>query len=248
MPRPGRSGGPTSPAPVGNRAPPAATMSEKNLSGSVYAALSERILRWDYLPGHRITEEGLCSEFGVSRSPVREALHMLSENGLIERKPRLGYRVRLLDFKEINELYELRLAIEEFVIARICSEGMDESKIDELIVFWSHILAKLPETASLVPAADEEFHESLARFMENKILSTTLGDIDRRIHFVRMADITSQERALATCTEHLALLRAIRARDLAAAHATLRRNIEGGRASAERAIKEALAHAYRNRE
>ena len=223
-------------------------MTEKNLSGSVYAALSERILRWDYLPGHRITEEGLCAEFGVSRSPVREALHMLSENGLIERKPRVGYRVRLLDFREINELYELRLAIEEFVIARICSEGMDEGKIGELIGFWSDILGRLPETASLVPAADEEFHESLSLLMRNHTLAEALRDIDSRIHFVRMSDITSQERVLATCTEHLELLAAIRSRNAASALSVLRRNIEGGRASAEHAIKEALAHAYRNRE
>ena len=223
-------------------------MSEKNLSGSVYATLSERILRWDYLPGHRITEEGLCNEFGVSRSPVREALHMLSENGLIERKPRLGYRVRLLDFKEINELYELRLAIEEFVVARICGEGMDETNIEELTVFWTNLLKGLPETAHLVPAADEGFHESLSRLLRNETLEEALRDIDRRIHFVRMSDITSPERAIATCTEHLELLRALRLRDRDAALATLRRNIEGGRASAERAIKEALAHAYRNRE
>ena len=223
-------------------------MLEKNLSGSVYAALSERILRWDYLPGHRITEEGLCSEFGVSRSPVREALHMLSENGLIERKPRLGYRVRLVDFKEINELYELRLAIEEFVITRICDEGMNEQKADELIAFWSNLLAKLPEMANLVPAADEDFHESLSRLLCNDILAMALRDIDRRIHFVRMSDITSEERVIVTCTEHLELLRAIKSRNRATALEALRRNIEGGRASAERAIKEALAHAYRNRD
>ncbi|MDA8410427.1 MAG: GntR family transcriptional regulator [Treponema sp.] len=223
-------------------------MSEKNLSESVYATLSERILRWDYLPGHRITEEGLCNEFGVSRSPVREALHMLSENGLIERKPRLGYRVRLVDFKEINELYELRLAIEEFVIARICRDGMDGNKLEELAGLWSGILERLPDRAGLVPSADEDFHESLSLLLRNDILSEALRDIDRRIHFVRLSDITSQERVVATCTEHLELLGAIRARDLKAALSTLRRNIEGGRASAERAIKEALAHAYRNRD
>ncbi|HUX38436.1 MAG TPA: GntR family transcriptional regulator [Rectinemataceae bacterium] len=223
-------------------------MPEKNLSESVYAALSERILRWDYMPGRRITEEELCAEFAMSRSPVREALHMLVENGLIERRPRQGYSVRLLDFKEINELYEFRLAIEEFVIARICSQGMDDDRIEELLALWSDLHARLPETAGLVPAADEEFHESLSGLTRNGAIVDALRDIDRRIHFVRLSDITSPERALCTCTEHMEILRAIRKRDLAAALAALRRNIEGGRSSVERAIKEALAHAYSSHE
>ena len=52
-----------------------------NLSTDVFSVLKERIIRWEYAPGHRFTEEGLCDEFGVSRSPVREALRMLVETG-----------------------------------------------------------------------------------------------------------------------------------------------------------------------
>ncbi|MDQ2691396.1 MAG: GntR family transcriptional regulator, partial [Chloroflexota bacterium] len=50
------------------------------LSTDVFSTLKERIIRWEYAPGHRLTEERLCEEFGVSRSPVREALRMLVEN------------------------------------------------------------------------------------------------------------------------------------------------------------------------
>lgn len=223
-------------------------MPRKSLSGKVYAVLSERILGWDYLPGHRITEEGLCAEFDVSRSPVREALHMLAENGLIERRARQGYRVKLLDFKRIDELYEFRLAIEEYVIARICREGVEEGRIDAMLAYWSDLGDRLPETSGLVPAADEEFHESLSKLTGNETLVEALVNIDQRIHFVRLADITSLERVVATCEEHVGLLRAIQTHDVEAALGMLRRNIEGGRAAAERAIKEALAHAYRNDE
>lgn len=223
-------------------------MAEKNLSESIYNQLSERILRWDYLPGHRFTEEGLCEEFKVSRSPVREVLNMLAENGLVEKKPRLGYTVRLLDFREINELYDVRLALEEFVIVRICGQGMEEGRLGELLSWWSDIHAGLPETASLVPAADESFHETLSTLTRNDTLAKALKDIDRRIHFVRLADFSSNDRVVTTCVEHMELLRAIRDGDVDRALDALRRNIEGGRSSVERAIKEALARAYRIRE
>jgi DNA-binding GntR family transcriptional regulator len=218
-----------------------------NLGESISAKLTERILRWDYLPGHRFTEEGLCAEFSVSRSPVREALNSLVANGLVEKRPKVGYQVRHLDFEEIDELYDVRLALEEFVIARLCALDARGKRIDELIAFWDELLRGLPERASLVPAADEKFHETLASFLKNGALLKALKDIDRRIHFVRLADITSPERVRATCAEHVELLEAIRGRDAAGAIDVLRRNIEGGRSSVELAIKEALAHAYRSR-
>lgn len=219
-------------------------MAEQNLSESIYAALSERILRWDYLPGRRLTEEALCAEFEVSRSPVREALHMLAENGLIERRARQGYSVRLLDFKEINELYELRLAIEEYVVGRLCREGLAQERLAGFEEHWRRLLEGLPGTAGLVPSADEEFHESLAGLIGNGAVLSAMRDIDRRIHFVRLSDITSPERVLATCREHLELLAAVGGRETEAALRILRQNIEGGRSSVEKAVKEALAHAY----
>ena len=181
----------------------------------------------------------------MSRSPVREALNALVENGLVEKRPRVGYHVKLLDFEEIDELYEMRLALEEFVVSRLCNQGMDTKRIDELLAYWRDLQSRLPETSSLVPSSDEKFHETLASFAKNGTLARAIKDIDRRIHFVRLADITSPARVEATCAEHLELLAAIRDKDSVLALDALRRNINGGRSSVELAIKEALAHAYR---
>ncbi len=222
-------------------------MGKSTLGRTIFSTLAERILRWDYLPGYRFTEEALCAEFEVSRSPVREALNMLAENGLVERKPMQGCSVRLLDFDEIDELYDVRLALEEFVVARLCRRELEAERVDELMAYWADLHDRLPETANLVPAADERFHETLAGLAKNGALSKALEDIDRRIHFVRMADFRSAERVRSTCAEHLELLRAIKEKDETRAIGTLRLNIEGGRSSVESAIKEALAHAYRNK-
>src|SRR5437867_13404471 len=60
----------------------------------IFTALKSRIIRWEYPPGYRFTEEEICKEFGVSRSPVRETLRMLEEHGLVDKVPYRGCTVR----------------------------------------------------------------------------------------------------------------------------------------------------------
>jgi DNA-binding GntR family transcriptional regulator len=98
--------------------------SSPNISSEVFSTLKERIIRWDYAPGHRFTEEALCDEFGMSRSPIREALRMLVENGLVDKEPHRGYSVKQPDMKEIFDLYDVRLALETYVVATLAQKGM----------------------------------------------------------------------------------------------------------------------------
>ena len=78
-------------------------MTEKSSrSEEIFETLKSRIIRWDYPPGYRLTEDTLCSEFSVSRIPVREALHMLVENNLVDRVPHRGCTVKQLNLGEIN--------------------------------------------------------------------------------------------------------------------------------------------------
>ena len=80
----------------------AGTMS--TLSASIVATLTERIISWQYPPEHRLTEEGLCREFAVSRSPAREALLVLATNGFVRRSANRGYVVRQVNLRELEEL------------------------------------------------------------------------------------------------------------------------------------------------
>ena len=158
-----------------------------NLSSEVFSALKERIIRWEYAPGHRFTEEGLCEEFGVSRSPVREALRMLVENKLVEKAPHKGYSVKQLDMKQIHELYDVRMALETFVIERLAQGNYPEKEWKELYRSWQNLrkatLTSLADFAQL----DEAFHEQLASWTGNKTLLQQIQSIDERLHF-RMAE------------------------------------------------------------
>jgi len=98
--------------------------------------------------------------------------------------------------------------------------------------------------ASNAAGEDEEFHRLLAAECGNGALARTLADIDARIHFVRISDITNTERLKITCADHLEIIEALKRRDREKAVASLRRNIEWGKTNVEAAIRDALVRAH----
>jgi len=215
-----------------------------NLSGDVFTALKNRIIHWRYPPGYRFTEEGLCEEFGVSRSPVREALRMLVENGLVVKEPHKGYCVKQPDMREIYELYELRLALELYVVDLLAKKGIPETERQRLSEVWQKLLDKTPLNVNDFSEKDEEFHEALAALTNNKSLMQHLHSIDERLHFIRMMDITSSERLRTTCEQHIRILECIKDGDVHCAREALEMNIQDGRDNVEQAVKTALAKSY----
>ena len=220
------------------------SQSAHNLSTKIYALLKDRIIHWQYPPGHRFTEEGLCDEFNVSRSPIREVLRMLVENGLVEKQPFKSYSVRQLDLQEIHELYDVRSALELFIVERLITQGMPLTEWEDLHSTWQTILDHLPQTMNDFADKDEQFHETLAACTGNKILIQYLHNIDERLHFIRMSDITTTERLRTTCEHHLRILECIREKDINCAREAILMNIEEGRKNVEQAVKEALAKVF----
>lgn len=223
-------------------------MTEKISRGDeIFAMLKARIIHWEYPPGHRLTEEMLCSEFGVSRIPVREALHMLVENNLVDRIPHRGCTVKQPNLEEIDELYELRLALELYVVEQLARSGMPLHLRAELAENWRR-LEKTSDLRALdgetLARQDEAFHEGLAAALGNRSLLAHLRLVNERLFFTRMSDITTAERLAITCRQHLDILEQIAGGELAAARAALQANIDFGRHNVESALKEALARAY----
>ena len=215
-----------------------------NLSTEIFTVLKDRIISWEYASGHRFTEEGLCEEFGVSRSPIREALRMLVENNLVEKAPYKSYSVKQLDLQEIHELYDVRLALETFAIERLVERGYPQANWEELYGIWKNLRKASMAGSSDFAMRDEEFHEMLVIWTGNRTLLQQIRSIDERLHFIRMTDITTPERLRATCEQHLRILDCIRDKNIECARKALQTNIEDGRKNVEHAIKEALARAY----
>ena len=216
-------------------------------AAEIFAALKQRILQWEYPPGYRFTEDELCREFGVSRSPVRETLRMLEENGLVEKVPYRGCTVKQPDWAAINELYDVRLILEAAVVELLAERGMPAAELDALTQTW-RAQAALPLDATIdgrvLAQLDREFHEVLARAAGNKTLYGLLETINERLHFIRMIDITTVNRLWETARQHLGILDTIAARDPEAARRAMRANIEGARVQVRNAMKEVLARLY----
>lgn len=215
-----------------------------NLSTDIFKTLKDRIIVFQYPPGYRFTEEALCAEFGVSRSPVREALRMLVENDLVDKTPYKGYSVKQLDLKEIHELYDLRLALETFVVERLAQRGISGKDLQPLIEIWKKLRKAELTDSSIFSVKDEEFHETLAALLGNQSLLQQIRSIDEKLHFIRMSDITTIARLRTTCEQHLRILDCLKEEDVQGAREAMLVNIEAGRKNVDHAIKEALAKAY----
>ncbi|WP_084517545.1 GntR family transcriptional regulator [Desulfatiglans anilini] len=97
----------------------------------VYTHLRDKVLCGEIPPSSRLVELHLARELGVSRTPVREALHLLEREGLVESIPRMGYLVKRIDPQEVGEICEIR-AVNEALAARWALERMVLSVFDEM--------------------------------------------------------------------------------------------------------------------
>jgi DNA-binding GntR family transcriptional regulator len=216
-----------------------------NLSATIVATLKEQILHWRYPPEHRLTEAELCEKFGVSRSPVREALRILATDGFVKKMPNRGYAVKQYNLREIEELYEVRLALELFVVGSLARQGApDNGEISALKRTWTALLDGSSKKDEELARLDTQFHETLAHTVGNKSLVRQLRAINERLMLFRMIDFGKAHRVESTCRQHLEILKRIAARDVAGARKAMQRNIEEGRDNVHTAIKDALARAY----
>lgn len=219
-----------------------------NLSLSIVAALKDQIIHWHYPPEHRLTEAELCKEYGVSRSPVREALRMLASDGFVKKLPNRAYVVRQYNLGEIEELYDLRLALELYTVERLATKGPlrqnDKVAISELKRTWTALLNGSAKKAEELARLDTLFHETLAQALGNNPLLHHLRAINERLMLFRMIDFDKSDRAESTCRQHLKILKCIIAGDASGARTAMQRNIEEGKNNVHTAIKDALAKAY----
>jgi len=148
-------------------------LKKTNLSEQAYRLLTERILNGEYPAGTRLTEEALAGEFGVSRTPMREALRRLTAEGLIEPLPRRGLRVTSPDDAEIAELFLCRSLIEP----RVLAEALPRIPKEEIKSLLDRLESATPEESL---AVDEAMHRLAATYCGNRFLREIIENLIRR--------------------------------------------------------------------
>ena len=191
----------------------------------IYRQLKAMILGFYLYPGVRITENELAARFGVSRTPVREALQRLAAEGYITIRPKQGCFVTDVDIERINNYYEVRMALEMRGLELACL-SMSDTQLRKLAAQWDpqQVPATPPPMETMV-ARDEGFHMALARGAGNAVLAGYLEDINEHIHIVRRLDFTEATRVDQTYAEHHEIVQRLLDRDADGAKALMLRHI-----------------------
>lgn len=198
----------------------------------VYAQLKRDVAEFSLVPGDRFTESEISERLGVSRTPVRQALFRLQQEGYVEVLFRSGWRVLPFDFDQFEQLYDLRMVLETTAVHRLCESDhrVDRSLLDSLAGIW--LVPATQRSADTVQVAqwDEEFHCALVAAAGNAEMARVHRDVTDRIRIIRRLDFTQQSRVDATYEEHAKILKSIRANRGDQAAMLLRAHIETSQA------------------
>lgn len=195
------------------------------LASTVYHALREAILQREFDPGEPLTEHDLCRRFGVSRTPVREALAKLERDRLVRVVPKKGAFVRSASPDEIRELYEIREALEALVV-RLAAPRLDDAELAAFEERFRELRARgAAATDTEVRLIGEEFHRYLAKRAGNGKLLEVLELIGEQIQSVWVMAILAPRRVQGLIREHLGILEALRAGEVARAERLMVRHV-----------------------
>ncbi len=164
-----------------------------------------------YLPGDRLREEEIGARFGVSRTPVREALRRLEADGIIEHRPRIGAVIRSLEHNEIVELYEMRIVLER-TAARMAAQHGAEAEFEALAA-WNDRIEALRGSPAAGAAINQDFHRGLYLAARNRFLIEAARALNNALLLLGQTTYVDPDRIDVVVAEHRALLRALRSRD-----------------------------------
>lgn len=196
------------------------------LRDQVHDELQARISDGRLRPGDRIFEQELAIEFGVSRVPVREAIRMLQSAGMVEVRPRRrGVFVRSLDRQQLEELFDVREALEALA-AKLAAERSDSADVEQLGELTTRAREALDSAdTDAMSEANTGFHDTLVGMSRNELLASMLEPLHGRLAALFRLNLEPER----VCAEHEELYAAIAAGDADRASELARRHVRASR-------------------
>lgn len=187
----------------------------------------ERIVRRELQPGQRVTEEELAVEFGVSRTPVREAVKRLADMGVVVIFPRARLEVAPVQAEDFCQITQLREDLECLALT-LALPRMSEENVGELGKLAGRC-QELAERGSRLETfrADSEFHLAIAAMSGNAYLLEALRRLDVKVLLCRVMLCLSEEKIRDSVRFHLELLEAMGRREVEEACALMRQHVRG---------------------
>lgn len=180
---------------------------------TVYEALKGQIMNNKLSGGSQLLEDAISAGFGVSRTPVREALAKLESEGLIEPIPRHGYRVLPITIDDIREIYQVLSPLETVAAELLAEKKPNTLEVQSLQEAVHEMAAALKaDDLDAWAAADEKFHARLVDLCGNLRLAKAAHLLFAQSHRVRLFTLRLREKPLSSVKNHGALVEAIRKR------------------------------------
>jgi len=198
----------------------------KSIRQKIYDHLREQLLSGEIPPHQHLIETKIAKEIGTSRTPVREALHNLELEGLIESIPRVGYIVKSIKETEVEEICEIRKAIEE-VATRRAIEKAPQRLVEELRknISISEEKAIHGDQKSFIDL-DAQFHEIITKMSGSKRLQELAQTLRRHMLRYRIQSIYLMDNVLRAIDGHKGILEAIEKGDLEEVNRAIGRHLE----------------------
>lgn len=186
-----------------------------------YQRVKQKILDNEYLPGAYVLEQDIAAELKLSRTPVREALVRLQQDGLVEIVPRHGVRISPLSPADMREIYEILMSLEPTAVELLARRRPTHAELAPLTAACDAMEAALagsePDLKAWA-AADEAFHINLARMCGNKRIAAMIMTVWDQAHRARMFTLRLRPVPHRSTEDHRAVVQAILAGDVAGAH------------------------------
>lgn len=179
----------------------------------VFNTLREAILKGELQPGERLMELQLAAKLGVSRTPIREAIRMLEQEGLAVTMPRKGAEVARMTLKDMEDVLEVRDALDELA-ARVACTKITEEQLSTLKAVKLEFEKSLESgEVRKIAEADVKFHDVIYEATDNTKLVNLLNNLREQIYRYRVEYLKSPENYPTLVAEHEAIVAAIEERD-----------------------------------
>lgn len=197
---------------VARMSPDISPIEQTPLRTQIADMLRGAIITGKLRPGTVLVETALAEQMNVSRAPIREAIQILENDGLVETVAYKGKRVKPLTAREVSETYSLRTVFEVMAVRRILEQ---KAPLDAL---WSHCHAMDAAAAAgdgeALTDADEEFHKTLIALSDHDLLRASWNSLYLRIHQIMALRNTTQPNLADIAGNHPPIVRALEAGDV----------------------------------
>ena len=186
---------------------------QESISDVVFKSIESDILSGVYVSGDVLSENKLAQKFNVSRTPVREAVKRLEQEGLIEYTNTKTIKVLGVTKNDVMDIYRMRLSIEADAVIKASENLTDEDYLDLIKIIDLQEFYALKGDAESMNAEDSRFHVKLYELAKSNVYHTVLTELHKKIRQYRKVSQSKGSRGMKSIEEHRAILSAMQKKD-----------------------------------